>query len=168
MKPIAIIYGSTTSNAKFIAEKIAAKIDETDVNLYDVAKLDVEILKDFSNIIMGSTTWGIGDLPDDWDAFLPKLKRFDLSGKTVALFALGDSYSYSDSYVDSMGIIYGAIKDKGCNIIGSVSTDGYNFDESAAVVDGVFVGLALDEDNEYDLTDERIDNWLNKIKPEFQ
>ncbi|OJV31920.1 MAG: flavodoxin [Bacteroidales bacterium 36-12] len=168
MQPIAIVYGSTTSNAKNIAERIAAKITETDVVLFDVADMNVESLKDFSNIIMGSSTWGIGDLPDDWDGFLPKLKRFDLSGKTIALFALGDSYSYSDSFVDSMGIIYEAIKDKGCNIIGSVSTEGYNYDMSTAEIDGVFVGLPLDEDNEYDLSDERIDNWLAQIKPELQ
>ena len=51
------------------------------------------------------------------------------------------------------------------NMIGAVSTDGYTFDESTSVVDGKFVGLALDEDNESDKTDERIAAWVDEIKP---
>ena len=45
-----------------------------------------------------------------------------------------------------------------------VSTDGYTFDDSEAVVDGKFVGLALDDVNEDDKTDERIDAWIDSIK----
>ena len=46
-----------------------------------------------------------------------------------------------------------------------MSTDGYTFDDSDAVIDGKFVGLALDDLNEEDKTDERIDAWLADIKP---
>ena len=64
-----------------------------------------------------------------------------------------------------MGQLYEAAKAAGANIVGAVSTDGYTFDESTAVVDGKFVGLALDEDNESDKTDERIAAWVEEIKP---
>lgn len=110
----------------------------------------------------------MGDLQDDWEGFLPELKKANLEGKTIALFALGDSYSYSDSFVDSMGIIYEAIKDKGCKIIGAVSKSGYNYDASRAENGAEFVGLPLDEDNEYELTDSRLGEWLNGILPLFQ
>ena len=52
-------------------------------------------------------------------------------------------------------------------MIGAVSTEGYTFDESTAVVDGKFVGLALDEDNESDKTDDRIAAWVEDIRPQL-
>ena len=95
---------------------------------------------------------------------LKVLQRVDLSGKTVAFFGCGDCESYDDSFVSAMGILYDGIKDSGANFIGRTSTDGYNFSYSEAVVDGEFVGLALDDVNEYDKTDERINAWLEVIK----
>ena len=58
-----------------------------------------------------------------------------------------------------------AAKNAGANVIGGVSTDGYTFDDSESVVDGKFVGLALDEVNEDNKTDERIDAWVAEIQP---
>lgn len=54
---------------------------------------------------------------------------------------------------------------EGANILPGVSTEGYTYDDSEAVVDGNFVGLALDNVNEDDLTEGRIDAWLEGIKP---
>ena len=67
----------------------------------------------------------------------------------------------------SVGELYNAAKEAGAKVIGQVSTDGYTYDDSEAVVDGQFVGLALDEVNEDDKTDERIDAWVAAIKPEL-
>ena len=50
-------------------------------------------------------------------------------------------------------------------MVGAVPVDGYTFDASDAVVDGHFVGLALDEVNESDKTDARIDAWAAAITP---
>ena len=60
---------------------------------------------------------------------------------------------------------YNAVKTAGANVIGAVSTEGYTFDDSESVVDGKFVGLALDEVNEDDKTDERINAWVEEIQP---
>ena len=38
-------------------------------------------------------------------------------------------------------------------------TEGYDFDESTAVRDGAFVGLAVDEDNQEALTSQRVWKW---------
>ncbi len=116
-------------------------------------------------LILGTSTWGAGELQDDWYDGVETLKAADLSGKTVALFGCGDSSSYCDTFCDGIGIIYEAVKGAGATVVGSVSIDGYSFDESVAVVDGVFVGLALDNDNEDDKTEERIDAWIESIKP---
>ena len=102
---------------------------------------------------------------DDWYDGLKVIKNADLSGKTVALFACGDSESYPDTFVGGMLEIYNAVKQAGANVIGAVATDGYTFDDSESVVDGKFVGLALDEINGDSKTDERIDNWVAEIKP---
>ncbi|MDL2223248.1 flavodoxin [Bacteroidales bacterium OttesenSCG-928-M11] len=163
MNKTAIIYGSTTDNTKSAAEIIKQKIGG-DVALIDVSNLKVEELNNYQNLIFGTSTWGLGDLQDDWDSFLPKLAGVDLKGKTIALFGLGDSGSYSDTYVDGMGILYEAIAGTGANLIGKVAVDGYDFDESRAVVGGEFVGLALDEENDGDKTEERISDWVDKIK----
>ncbi|MDR1156000.1 MAG: flavodoxin domain-containing protein, partial [Bacteroidales bacterium] len=88
----------------------------------------------------------------------------DLSGKKIALFGCGDSSSYSDTFCDAVGKIYQAVRDR-ATVIGFTDTDGYSFDASEAVVNGRFAGLALDEDNESNLTEERIDRWIEIIKP---
>ena len=167
MKKIAVIYGSTTDNTKSVAKQIVAKLSSFETTLIDVANLKAEQLAQYSNLILGTSTWGAGDIQDDWDGFLPRLSGVDLSGKVVALFGLGDSGSYPDSFVDGMGQLFDALKDKGCTLVGSVSPDDYSYSSSNAVVDDVFVGLPLDEDNEADRTDDRINAWLAKIEPSF-
>ena len=66
-----------------------------------------------------------------------------------------------------IGELYDGIKSSGAKFVGAVSIDGYTFDDSAAVVDGAFVGLALDDVNEDDKTDDRIDAWVAQISPEL-
>jgi len=166
MKKIALLYGSNGGTTKSIAKKIAACFGEN-VDLFDVANTKAAIIENYDNLILGTSTWGIGDLQDDWDDFLPGIKNTDLNGKTIALFGLGDSESYSDSFVDGMGTIYNCIKDKGCKIIGMVDPAKYSFDASTAVVNDLFVGLPLDQDNESKLSDERINQWIKEITPQF-
>ena len=93
------------------------------------------------------------------------MKAADLSGKTIALFGCGDCESYSDTFVGGIGELYDGIKDSGARFIGAVPTDGYTFDDSAAVIDGQFIGLPLDDVNEDDKTDDRIDAWVAAISP---
>ena len=104
-------------------------------------------------------------MQDDWYDGIKTLKGADLSGKTVALFGCGDSESYPDTFVGGMAELYNAVKAAGANVIGAVATEDYTFDDSEAVVDGKFVGLALDEVIEDDKTHERIDAWVAEIKP---
>ena len=168
MKKIAIIYGSSGGNTQDVAKRIATQLKDDEVKLFDVAKIKPEVFDEYPNLIMGTSTTGIGDLQEDWDLYLPKLLKTNLEGKTVALFGLGDSSSYSDSFVDSLGILYEAVKDKGCRLIGQVSTDGYQFDESKADLDGEFAGLVIDEDNEAEKTDNRITEWVAAIAARLQ
>lgn len=167
MKSIAIIYGSSTENTKNSADKIAEYLSEYSPTIVDVYDGEEDTFLSHDVLILGVSTWGVKDLQDDWSDFFNRFVKLDLSGKTIALFGLGDAFIYPDSFVDAMGILYEAIVDKNCKIIGKVANEGYQFDYSRALVDDMFVGLPLDDDNEHDLTDERIKNWIEQLKQEF-
>ena len=163
MKKTIIIYGSSTGTCEDLAGRIGSKLGVSDI--INVTDADADVIAANDNLILGTSTWGAGELQDDWYDGVELLKSADLSGKTVALFGCGDCESYGDTFVGGMAEIYNAVKEAGAQVIGQVSTDGYTFDDSAAVVDGKFVGLALDEVNEDNLTDGRIDAWVAQISP---
>ena len=162
MKKTIVVYGSSTGTCQSIAETIASKLG---VEAIDVTKFDASVIAANDNLLLGTSTWGAGELQDDWYDGLNVLKAADLAGKTVAVFGCGDSESYSDTFCGAMAEIYNAAKDAGATLVGEVSTDGYTYDDSEAVVDDKFVGLALDDVNEDDKTEGRIDAWLKAIKP---
>ena len=161
MARIGVFYGSTTGVTEEIANKISAKLDNADV--YDIAG-NLEKMNDYDVIIMGTSTWGYGDLQDDWQGVLDDMPSLNLSGKKVAYFGTGDQSSFSDTFIDGIGIIHEKIKDNGVIFIGETETDGYTFDGSRGVEDGKFLGLAIDEVNQSDLTDERVEKWTEEIK----
>jgi flavodoxin I len=108
------------------------------------------------------------DVKDDWDRFFPELDKVDFSAKKVAIVGLGDHIKYPAHFVTSMAILAEKLMERGAKIIGAVSTEDYTFDESDAVnKDGMFHGLAIDEDNEDDLTAGRLQNWVAAIKSDF-
>ncbi|ARJ56209.1 flavodoxin FldA [Campylobacter cuniculorum] len=160
---VAVIYGSAMGNTEGAAGLIASKLGISDV--LNIANIDADKMNSYDKLICGTSTWGSGDLQDDWEGF--DFKGLNLSGKTVAVFGMGDSESYSDTYCGGMGKLAQNLKDAGANLVGAVSTEGYTFESSDAVVDGKFVGLALDNDNQEDQTEARIDAWIAEIKPHF-
>lgn len=160
---VAVIYGSAMGNTESAANIIADKLGVSDV--LNIADIDADKINSYDKLICGTSTWGSGDLQDDWDGF--DFSGLSLSGKVVAVFGMGDSESYSDTYCGGMGKLAQNLKDAGATLVGEVSTDGYNFEASDAVVDGKFVGLALDNDNQEDQTEARIDAWIAQIKPQF-
>lgn len=162
MKKTVVVYGSSTGTCEAIAEKIGAKLGAEVMNVQD---LTADVVAANENLILGTSTWGAGELQDDWYDGLKVLQSADLNGKVIALFGCGDCESYGDTFVGGLGELYDGIKQSGARIVGSVSTDGYTFDDSAAVVDGKFVGLPLDDVNEDNMTDGRIDAWIAQISP---
>ncbi|MFI3267869.1 MAG: flavodoxin FldA [Rikenellaceae bacterium] len=161
MKKTLVVFGSTTGTCETIAETIASKLGATLINVSD---LSVDDVNDNEALVLGTSTWGDGELQDDWYDGVSVLKDADLSGKTVALFGCGDGESYCDTFCDGIGLIYDDIKDSGCTFIGAVDTAGYSYSSSVSEVDGKFLGLALDDMNESDKTEERIDAWVETLK----
>ena len=165
MKKTGIFYGSSTGTCEDLANQIADKMGVAASDVHSADKLSADLVKESDLLILGTSTWGDGELQDDWYDGIKVLKSADLSFKSIALFGCGDSESYCDTFCDGMGILYEDLKDSGCSFIGNkVGTDGYSFSSSIAVVNGAFVGLALDEVNESDKTAERIDNWTAELK----
>ena len=163
-----IFYGSNGGATERIAELIKDKLG-IDADLIDIGEAEVADFDKYDKLILGSSTWGEGDLQDDWESFWEDFKGIDLSGKTVALFGVGDQEGYPDNFCDAMGTIYRQAVENGANVVGTGwSTEGYDFDESTAVVDGAFVGLCLDEDNQDDLTEERVEMWVEGIRDAFR
>lgn len=158
-----VVYGSSMGNTEGAAQAIAEKLGISDV--LNVADTDADTINTYDAIIAGSSTWGSGDLQDDWDGF--DFSALSLSGKTAAVFGMGDSQSYSDTYCNGMGALASHLEAAGASLVGKVSTDGYEFEASESVKDGFFVGLALDNDNFEENTEDRINAWVEEIKPNF-
>lgn len=162
----AIFYASSTGNTEIVAKQIAKTLGVN--NIFDISNINIERLNEYDKLILGASTWGDGDLQDDWDDTWNDFCQLDFTGKTIALFGLGDQESYSDNYVDAMGTIYEQVLLKGAKVIGFTSSEGYEHTESKAQnINGDFVGLALDEDNQSEFTTQRITNWCNLIKNEI-
>lgn len=165
---IGIFYGSTNGNTQMAAELIAKEFSGHEVEIFDVGRLkDAKKLLEFDLILLGSSTWGDGELQSDWEEFYPKLDEISLNGKKVALFGLGDQDGYGHEFVSALRILFDKARLLGAEIIGFWDVDGYEFEYSMAVVDNKFVGLALDEDNQSELTEPRIKKWCNQLKKEL-
>ena len=162
MNTTIVVFGSSTGTCEAIAEKIAQKLG---CEAIDVQNLTADVVNNNQNLILGTSTWGAGELQDDWYDGLKVLQGADLTGKTIALFGCGDCESYGDTFVGGIGELFNALKTSGASFVGAVDIDGYTFGDSEAVVDGKFVGLPLDDVNEDDKTDTRIEAWIAAISP---
>jgi len=165
MNKIAILYGTSGGNTESVARQVQ-DLFEGDADLFNVEYVSLDEIREYPYYIIGTSTTGVGDLQDDWEGFLPSFSNMDFTGKKVAIFALGDSASYSSSFAESMKVVYDEIADK-TNIVGQTADEGYTYDDSMAVIDGMWVGLPIDEDNEYDMTEQRITAWVEELKKEF-
>ncbi|MBF2035512.1 MAG: flavodoxin FldA [Leptolyngbyaceae cyanobacterium T60_A2020_046] len=165
MAKIGLFYGSTTGKTADVAEQIQAALGgDGAVDLHDIAEVEVAQLADYDALIIGSPTWNIGELQSDWEAVFDDLDDVDFSGKTVAYFGTGDQVGYADNFMDAVGILEQKISSLGAKTVGYWPTEGYDFNESQALRDGKFCGLALDEDNEPEKTADRIQAWAAQVK----
>jgi flavodoxin I len=122
-------------------------------------------------LILGVPTYGEGQLPglstgnatESWEEFLPKLVGQDFSGKKVAIYGLGNQKGYPDAFIDAVFYLSEQFRQCGATMMGDWPIEGYSFKASKAVADGRFLGLALDQENQKDLTAERLATWLNLL-----
>jgi flavodoxin I len=166
MKKIGIFYGSTLGNCRKIAEKLQAEFGSENADLINIENANPGIFKEFGNLIFGTSTWGVGEMQEDWENFAHQLAKIDMTGKKVAFFGIGDQVEWADSFVNGMGMLHHQVA-KIADVVGYTSMEGYDFEISLAVKDDQFVGLAIDEVNQADLTDQRIRDWVAQLKKDF-
>ncbi len=168
MAQIGIVYGSTTGNTSKYAKMMQQLLGKERADLLDISRAGAQDLARYPNLILGISTWGYGDLQDDWERRLPLLQEIDLPNQKVALFGLGDQEGYPATFVDAMGTLYEVLADSGATLIGSWPAEGYTFDASTACLGDRFVSLVLDEENQADQTAERIETWLQQLEDQWQ
>jgi flavodoxin I len=164
MAKIGIFYGTNQGHTRDVAHRIARALGNLVPAVIDVADARAEDLLRYDQLILGTPTWGIGELADSWEQLLPGLDDVSLAGKRVALFGLGDQAGHAESFVDALGLLHDVVIGRGAVVVGDWPTDGYDYLVSAAVRDGRFVGLALDEMSQPELSDSRIERWVSQIR----
>lgn len=157
---VTVIYGSESGTTKAIAKRIATGLQAKLVNITSASPADFE---QCDLLVLGCPTYGIGDLQTDWEDRIATLHAANLNGKLVAIFGTGDQATYSDSFVDAIGILHDIVVEKGAVVIGHTSTEGYDYTASLAERDGRFVGLALDDDGQSSKTEPRIAAWIGQL-----
>ncbi len=167
--PIALFYGSSTCYTEMSAEKIQQRLGEAQVDVFNIADEPIITAQLYSQIIFGIPTWDYGELQEDWEEIWHEIDEIDFAGKTVALYGQGDQEGYPEWFLDSMGYLHNKLVKLGATIIGQWPNEGYTFEESKALTDddSLFVGLALDDDIQFDLSDERIAQWCDQLQQHF-
>ncbi|WP_410209004.1 flavodoxin [Fusobacterium sp.] len=166
MKKIGVFYGTTSGITTGIVDEVEFYLRKEEYDVYNVAN-GIEKLSDYENLILITPTYGVGELQVHWSKVADQLRNTDFTGKKVGLIGLGNQFAFGESFIGAIKILYDIVTANGGEVVGFTSTDGYQFQESEAIVGGKFVGLAIDEGNQGDYTPERIENWLNQIKPLF-
>lgn len=170
--PIALVYGTDTGNTEEVGGKIAQALATYgyQVELMNVAEVTSDVLSAYPFLIFGIPTWDFGGIQEDWENFEVDLLSTDLAGHVVALYGLGDQRGYGDYFVDAMGWLRDRVVQAGASVIGYWPTEGYNFAASLAANADLteFCGLAIDEDQQFELTDARIKKWVELIVSQYE
>ena len=164
---IKLIYGSDTGNTELVTEDIVKLLDNIEVTT--VGDLTPEDW-DHDKFILGIPTWYDGDLQSDWEEYFEEFKTIDFTDKTVAIFGLGDQLGYEEWFCDGVGILAEVVLKNGGRVIGYTDKDeSYDFETTpkSIIKDDVFYGLCIDEDNQGELTQERLSKWVEQIKLEY-
>lgn len=167
--PIGLFYGSSTCYTEMASEKIAKQLGEDLVDIFNISDTPIVNAQFYDYLLMGIPTWDYGELQEDWEEIWPDLDELELAGKKIALFGLGDQIGYPEWFLDAMGYLHNKLAARGATMVGYVSVEGFEFEGSKALTEdeSQFLGLALDEENEFDKTEERIAQWCEQVKIEF-
>lgn len=166
---IGLFYGSTTCYSEMTAEKIQAILGDEVVDVHNIKEVPLSTMAQYPVLILGISTWDYGELQEDWEALWDDLDGIDIQGKIIAFYGQGDQQGYSEWFVDAMGILHDRLLPLGPRYVGYWPNQGYDFSASRALTPdhSHFVGLALDDENQYDLSQERITHWLAQVMEEI-
>jgi flavodoxin short chain len=119
MANVILVFGSTTGNTEMLAEHVAAGLEQgmASVTVKNVTEVSVDELADNDAIVFGCSTWGEGDLQDDFVDFQEAMDGISLEGKKAAVFGPGDSEEYADSFCVAVDMLEETLKKCGAKIV---------------------------------------------------
>lgn len=163
--PIGLFYGSTTCYTEMVAERIQALLGENRIDINNISQVPINNIFLYESLIFGIPTWDYGELQEDWDLIWDDLCELDLNGKTVAIFGLGDQVGYGQWFQDAIGYLAQQLQSAGATLTGLWPNEGYQFEASKGLTDDgkYFLGLALDEETQAELSDSRLTQWLASL-----
>ncbi len=163
---IGLFYGSSTCYTQMAGEKISQSIGQQHVDIFNIADEPLANCLAYHFLIFGIPTWDYGELQEDWEEIWPQLDELNFSGKQVALYGLGDQIGYPEWFLDAMGYLHAKLIQRGAHCVGYWPIDGYHFEASQALTpDGQsFIGLALEDETQFELSEERINSWCSQLK----
>jgi flavodoxin I len=168
---VGLFYGSSTGATEYVTEDLQDEWTRAGMQPIDMVNIgrvkDAAQLLAFDHLILGIPTWNIGQLQDDWDILFPQLDKLDFTGKQVAIYGIGDQYNYPDNFQDAVGILGLKLQERGAQLVGFWPTEGYEFSASVALIGDKFMGLAIDDTSQRELTDARLKQWVAQIIREF-
>jgi flavodoxin I len=166
---IGIFYGSSGGTTREAAEKLESYFDDAELIDMEEDFDDIDQILEFDTLLIGSSTWGQGDVQRDWVDPLYEMENDepDLTGKKVAFFGAGDQDTHGEHFVSALGKMHDLFTKLGATAYGFVPTDGYSYEDSLALKDGKFCGLPIDDVNQKDLTPQRIEQWATQLKSEM-
>jgi flavodoxin II len=164
-QPIGLFYGSSTCYTEMSAEKIAVQFGHA-IDIYNVADEPLNSAQFYSYLIFGIPTWDYGELQEDWEDVWEELDSLDLSHSTAAIYGQGDQEGYPEWFLDAMGYLHHKLQQAGATLVGYWPIEGYTFEQSKALTPcgQQFVGLALDDEGQFDLSQARIERWCQQLK----
>ncbi|MDM3872636.1 flavodoxin FldB [Porticoccus sp. W117] len=170
LNKIGLFYGSSTCYTEMTAEKIQRILGEDRVDVFNIADEPISTTEDYQHLIFGIPTWDFGELQEDWENIWDEIDAVDFSGKTIAIYGQGDQVGYAEWFQDAMGFLWAKLVNLGAKAIGQWPADGFEFGESKALTadKNHFVGLALDDENQFDLSQQRLESWCEQILREFE
>jgi len=172
MKKTGLFFWPEGGNVEIVTQKVFEKLQDTNIIKKQISDIEVEDLKTCDYYIIGGSTvgaetWQEAEDSNKWAQFFILLDRVDLQNKTVAFFGLGDQILYPSHFVDGLGVFKDEFGKRNAKIVGEWPTEGYEFIESQGMSDDRFFGLALDHDQQPELTDSRIENWIEILRKTF-
>jgi flavodoxin I len=168
MSKIGVFVGTAGGTSMKVVDVLEDEfnIEEDDIINMEEDFDDVEQLLEYDILFLGSSTWGQGDVHFSWVDALLEIEddEVDFSGKTVALFGAGDCKKHGEHFCSALGKLYKTFSNAGAKVVGFIPKDGYNYEFSLAEMDGKLCGCAIDEHNESDKTEDRINIWIESVK----
>lgn len=166
---IGVFYASTSGNTEVVTDYLINSLGEGNATRHNIEQEGFIGHELYDLVLFGAPTWDYGHLQSDWEACWEEFTEQDWQDRAIGLFGLGDQYGYPEWYLDAMGTIYEVLVAKGARVIGFWPNEGYEFVASKALTsDGkYFVGLALDEESQPLLTQERVQQWCANLLEEY-